>query len=159
MNDLSPSLTQRRYELDAWNAHCSSIIRSELARRDISARALFNARVIKSRNGFAERLKADMLRPREMADLMSYLQLDLAHLMTAFLASEPDLSYTNTVYENISRIYRALVSQYEKLAMDLLPDMDPLRPAVANTVASRVLDLLTAHHQRCEQARDVLSPL
>jgi hypothetical protein len=156
MNDLSLSPPQRRIEFDEWSAHCSAIIRSELKRRGISVRALLSAGVLRSRNGFAERLKATALRPKELSDLADYLDINLPHLMTAFLTSEPDASYNKTVFQNISLIYQALITEYEKLGLDILLDMERLRPAVARVLACRILELLRAHHERCEQARDAI---
>jgi hypothetical protein len=156
MNDLSPSLCRRRFDFDAWYAHCSAIIRAELARRGISVRALLSAGVLKSRNGFTERLKSASLRPKEISDLADHLNLELPHLMTAFIASQPDESYTNSFFENISLLYRALILECDSMGLDFLPDMERLRPAVARYLASRVIAILTAHHDRCEQARDDL---
>jgi hypothetical protein len=159
MNDLSHSLTQRGCEFDRWNAHCCAIIRLELKCRKISVRHLFSEKVIKSRSGFAERLKADALRPRELSDLAEFLQIDLLHVMTAFEASEPDQGYTNPAYENLSAIHRALIKEIETQGTGPLLNMDLLRPAVVITLARRVLDLLTAHHRRCELAREELMPI
>lgn len=159
MNDLSHSLLQRSREFDQWIAHCCAIIRLELERRKISVRHLFNLKVIKSRSGFAERLNGDALRPREMSDLAKFLQIDLLHVMTAFEASEPDQGYTNPFYENLSAIHRALIKEFETLGTDPLLNMDLLRPAVVITLARRVLDLLSAHHRRCELAREELMPI
>jgi hypothetical protein len=112
--------------------------------------------VLKSRSGFTGRLNADNLRPKELSDLAGFLEMDLPHLMTAFIASEPDESYNHSVFENFSLIHQALITEYERAGMDHLPEMERLRPSVLRFLASRILELLHEHHLRCEQVRDAM---
>ena len=156
MNDMSPPLSRRGFDFDAWDTHVSAIIRSEVKRRGISVRALFTAGALKSRNGFAKRLNSSTLRPKEVSDLAGYLGLELPHLMTAFLASEPDESYNHSVFENFSLLHQALIMEYERSGMDHLPEMERLRPSVLRVLAGRILEHFRDHHLRCEQVRDAL---
>lgn len=157
----APSMTsednrQRKFEIGAWNAHCSQLIAAEIERRGLTARNLTALGVIRTRPGFRKRLEERALWSGELADLLAFFEIDLFHAMTTFLAREPLHAYSSGVFKNFTRIMAALVEQYEAQEQQHLEHMDPLRPAVVESMASKIIDQLASHQSRIDSARNYL---
>lgn len=147
---------QKKYAYGAWNKHCTEIILAEIRKRGLSVRSLTAEGHIKCRKDFKKRLEQGLLWSGELSDLLAFLEIDLVHAATTFVAREPLDAYNNGVFQNFTRIMATLIDQYESKDQQRLSHMEPLRPAVVEAMATKIIEQLANHQSRIDSARDFI---
>lgn len=148
--------SERKYELRELNAHCTQIILAEIQRRGLSVRALNDRGIIKCRKSFKQRLEQGWLWSGELSKLLEFLEIDLVHALTTFLAREPLDAYSSGAFRNFTMIMTALIQQHERPDHAHLSEMDELRPQVVDVMATKIYEQLASHQSRIDTARNLI---